>query len=53
LIVLTAAFGHAISGRWDRARVANLAKFAGAFGLCVLSPLINPYGFGLYRHVAE
>jgi hypothetical protein len=53
LIVLTAAFGHAISGRWDRPRLTNLAKFAGAFGLSLLTPLINPYGFGLYRHVAE
>jgi hypothetical protein len=53
LIVLTAGLGHAISGPPDRARGLNLAKFAGTFVLCLLTPLINPYGFGLYRHVAE
>ncbi|AGA25905.1 hypothetical protein [Singulisphaera acidiphila] len=51
LIVLTATFGHAISGPWDASRKRNLWKFAAAFVLCLLAPLINPYGIGLYQHV--
>lgn len=51
VIVFTAAIGHAVSGPWDGSRLRNLGKFTGGFGLCVLAPLINPYGFDLYRHV--
>jgi hypothetical protein len=53
LIVLTAAFGHAISGPWDRDRKINLAKYGAAFALSLLTPLVNPYGIGLYRHVVD
>jgi hypothetical protein len=55
VIVASAALGHAISGPWpwDRARRADLAKFAAVFVLCLLAPLVNPYGFGLYRHVGH
>jgi hypothetical protein len=53
VIVLSAALGHAISGPWDRPRRQNLAKYAAAFLLSLLAPLANPYGIGLYRHVAD
>lgn len=53
VIVLTAAAGHAVSGAWDAARKRNLGRFAIVFGLCLLAPLVNPYGFGLYRHVVH
>jgi hypothetical protein len=53
VIVATAAFGHAISGPWDAARRRNLTKFAAAVFACGLAGLINPYGFGLYRHVGN
>jgi hypothetical protein len=53
LIVATAGLGHAISGPWDRARWRELGKFAGVFVASVLAALLNPYGFGLYRHVAK
>ena len=52
-IVLTAALGHAVSGRWDPARRREVATFAAAGGLCLLTALINPYGFELYRHVGR
>lgn len=51
VIVLTAALGHAISGDWDESRKRDVLKFGAVFVLCVLTPLINPYGIGLYRHV--
>ncbi|WP_406696750.1 hypothetical protein V5E97_37760 [Singulisphaera sp. Ch08] len=51
LILLTAGFGHAISGPWNESKKRNLLIFAAAFVLCLLTPLINPYGIGLYRHV--
>ena len=51
LIVITAGFGHAISGTLDAARRGNLTKFAGAAGLTLIAPLANPYGLDLYRHV--
>lgn len=53
VIVLTALAGHAISGPWDAERKRNVARFAAVFGLCVLAPLVNPYGTGLYRHVGN
>ncbi|SIN92758.1 hypothetical protein SAMN05444166_1651 [Singulisphaera sp. GP187] len=52
-IVLTAAFGHAFSGPWDKARQRNLEKYAAVLVLSLLTPLANPYGIGLYRHVAN
>jgi hypothetical protein len=52
LIVATAGFGHAISGRWDRGRVKRLLGFATVFALSCAAPMVNPYGVGLYRHVA-
>jgi hypothetical protein len=53
LIVATAGLGHAISGAWDLTRRLNLVKFALAFVASCLSALVNPYGFGLYRHVGN
>jgi hypothetical protein len=51
VIVGTAAIGHAVSGAWDASRRRNLAKFVAAFVACGAAALVNPYGFGLYRHV--
>jgi hypothetical protein len=50
LIVLTAAAGHAATGRtaWR-----GSVPFLVAGGLCLIAPLANPYGFGLYRHVGR
>lgn len=53
IIVATATFGHAISGTWDAERKRNLARFAIAFALSCLTPLLNPYGIRLYEHVAQ
>ena len=53
LIVLTAGIGHALSGPLDDARRRNLTRFAAVFGLTLVAPLVNPYGFGLYRHVGH
>jgi hypothetical protein len=53
LIVLTAGFGHAVSGPWDQARRQNVIKFVATCVLALLAPLINPYGLGLYEHVGE
>ena len=52
LIVATAGLGHAVSGAWDAARRQNVTRFAAAFLVSCLAALANPYGFGLYRHVA-
>ena len=53
VIVTTAAIGHVLSGPWGIARGRNLAKFAIALLASCLLALMNPYGFGLYRHVAN
>jgi hypothetical protein len=53
LIVATAGFGHAIAGPWEPPRRRNLRRFAIAFGASGLAALANPYGPGLYRHVAH
>jgi hypothetical protein len=53
VIVATAALGHAISGAWDGARRRNVLKFGGAVLACGIAALANPYGVGLYRHVAN
>ncbi len=53
MIVVTAGFGHAISGPWDAARRREVLRFAAATGLSALAALANPYGIGLYRHVAN
>jgi hypothetical protein len=53
LIVVTAGLGHALSGAWDASRKWNTAKFGLAFLACSLAALVNPYGMGLYRHVAS
>ena len=53
LIVATAGLGHAISGPWDAVRRQRLLGFAAVFGLSLAAPLVNPYGAGLYHHVAE
>jgi hypothetical protein len=53
VIVLTATVGHAISGPWDESRKVNTVRFGLVFVLSLLAPLLNPYGFGLYRHVGQ
>lgn len=53
LIVLSAAVGHALSGPWDPARRRGVATFAAAGLLCLTACLVNPYGFGLFRHVGR
>src|SRR5579875_1603239 len=53
LIAATAGFGHAISGTWDAARRREVLKFVAAAALSGLAALANPYGIGLYRHVAN
>jgi hypothetical protein len=53
VVVATAALGHALSGPMDRARRAEVLKFAAVAAACLPAALLNPYGFGLYRHVAE
>lgn len=52
VVVFTAAAGHAVAGPRDRDRLRNVLKFAAAGVACVAAALVNPYGFGLYRHVA-
>jgi len=52
-IVATAAVGHAISGPWDLARQRNTVKLFLAFLASCLTALFNPYGWNLYRHVAN
>jgi hypothetical protein len=53
VIVACSAAGHALSGPWDQARRDNLRKFAIVFLACLVVPLLNPYGAGLYRHVGH
>jgi hypothetical protein len=53
VIVATAALGHAVSGPWDRERQCNVTRFGLAFASSTLAALINPYGLGLYHHVAN
>jgi hypothetical protein len=53
VIVLTAGFGHALSGAWASGRRHELVPFAVVFVLSCLTPLLNPYGAGLYRHVVQ
>ena len=53
LIVATSLFGESISGVWDEARRKRTLGFAVALLVAIVAPLINPYGFGLYRHVQE
>ncbi len=53
VIVATAGLGHAVSGAWDHTRRRNVARFGLTFVACCLAALANPYGFGLYRHVAS
>jgi hypothetical protein len=53
VIVFTAAFAHAIAGRWDDERRRGVATFAAVGVLCLLAVLVNPYGYGLYSHVGR
>jgi hypothetical protein len=53
VIVATAALGHAVAGPWDRGRQGNVTRFGLAFASSSLAALINPYGLGLYHHVAN
>ncbi len=53
VIVATAAIGHAIAGPWDAARRRNVVKFVAATLASAGAALVNPYGFGLYRHVCH
>jgi hypothetical protein len=52
VIVATAGLGHALSGAWDTARKQNTARFGMAAIACCAASIANPYGIGLYRHVA-
>lgn len=52
-IAMTAALGHGLSGGWDQARRREVAKFTAASVLSMIAALANPYGFGLYWHVAN
>jgi hypothetical protein len=52
VVVATAAAGHAISGPLDRSRRREVLKFAAIVPLCLAAALLNPYGLGLFRHVA-
>lgn len=53
VVVLTAAFGHAIAGPWSDRRAREVLPFAAAFLGCLAAGLASPYGLGLYRHVAK
>ena len=53
VIVLTSVAGHAASGPWDQKRRGQAGRFAVAGALCLVTALINPYGFELYRHVGR
>jgi hypothetical protein len=53
MIAVTAGLGHAISGPWDPARRREVLRFAAAAVLSGLAALANPYGVGLYAHVAN
>ena len=53
VVVIGATIGHAVSGPWDVERRRNLGRFVIAGGLCLVAALLNPYGFGLYRHVSN
>jgi hypothetical protein len=53
LIAATAGLGHAVSGPWDAARRRGVLTFAAATALSGLAALANPYGIGLYVHVAN
>lgn len=53
VIVVSAGFGHAISGPWDEERRRQVYTFAAAAGLSAVAALANPYGVGLYRHVGN
>jgi hypothetical protein len=53
VVVATALVGHAISGPWDQARARNVGKFGLAFVASCALALVNPYGLGLYHHVAK
>jgi hypothetical protein len=53
LIVFSAAMGHAISGEWNAERRKAIVTFAVTGVLCLVAAVVNPYGFGLYRHVAQ
>lgn len=51
LIIATAGLGEAVSGHWDAARRRKLATFGLVLAASLAAALLNPYGFGLYRHV--
>jgi hypothetical protein len=52
VIVATATLGEAVSGRWDADRRRKLRLFVASLAVSGVAPLVNPYGLGLYRHVA-
>ncbi len=53
MIAVTAGLGHAISGPWNPARRREVLTFGAAAVLSGVAALANPYGIGLYRHVAN
>ena len=53
LIVFTAAAGHLVSEPGASGRRRGASTFFAAGVLSLLAALANPYGLGLYRHVAK
>jgi hypothetical protein len=53
LIVFTAAVGHAVSRERQSGVVWEVVPFLAAGLLGLAAALVNPYGFGLYRHVGR
>lgn len=53
VIVFTAAAAHSLSGAWNAERRREVAVFVAAGVLCLVAATLNPYGFGLYRHVGR
>lgn len=53
LILLVSFVAESLSGGWDDSRRRAAFEFALGFVVSVIAPLLNPYGFGLYRHVYE
>ncbi len=51
LVVFTAAVGHLLAGPIDRARLWTSSIFLVAGACALAAALVNPYGFGLYKHV--
>jgi len=53
VIVATGLAAECLAGPWDRARRRRLKIAGGVLAASMLTPLVNPYGIGLYRHVLD